>query len=115
LFTGLGFRNDEDVDRPVSLPGSADNKLTKFSNMDKPPASKKRRVENDELWGDDDDDFELTQKDLENIDCEVMASQSTKNGTTTHHPCQVVLVNAIFYKIVTYLSIKNYQIYSQMK
>jgi hypothetical protein len=61
-------------------------KLTKFSNMDKPPASKKRRVENDELWGDDDDDFELTQKDLENIDCEVMASQSTKNVTTTHHP-----------------------------
>lgn len=63
-------------------------KLTKFSNMDKPPATKKRRVENDELWGDDDGDFELTQKDLENIDCEVMASQvqSTKNGKTTHHP-----------------------------
>jgi hypothetical protein len=72
LFTGLGFRNDEDVDRPVSLPGSADN-----ADPEGP---------NDELWGDDDDDFELTQKDLENIDCEVMASQSAKNSTTTHHP-----------------------------
>ncbi|XP_063433362.1 ATR-interacting protein-like isoform X2 [Mytilus trossulus] len=51
--------------------------------MDKPPAPKKRKVEEeDELWGDDDDDFELTQKDLENLDTEVIASQSVTNGST---------------------------------
>ncbi|CAC5410309.1 ATRIP [Mytilus coruscus] len=54
--------------------------------MDKPPAPKKRKVEDeDELWGDDDDDFELTQKDFENLDTEVIASQSVTNGSTSRN------------------------------
>ena len=49
--------------------------------MDKPPAPKKRKMENEEpFWDDDDDDFELTQKDLETIDNEVMASQLSVNN-----------------------------------
>lgn len=52
-----------------------------INRMDKPPA-KKRRMENEDEW--DDDDFELTQKDLESIaTVEIMASQSNMSRYPT--------------------------------
>ena len=51
--------------------------------MDQPPAPKKRKVENEDEWGDEFDELEFTQKDLENID--IMSSQSVNNNTMSLH------------------------------